>query len=255
MEFTRLIADQIFPVLLIFARVGTALMIMPGFGETFVPARVRLLIAVAIAFVMSGPLGPTLPSQPAGVSELGLLIGGEVLVGAFIGTIARIMVSTMDTAGTIISTQTGLSSAQLFNPGFQTTGSIVGVMLTLLAVVLIFATNLHHLLLMAVYDSYSLFRPGQQLATGDMAELMGRVLSSSFLIALQLSAPFVILGLLFAIALGVMAKLMPQVQVFFVSMPIQLLGGIAIIGVVLSAAMLWFLRYFEDGMHAYLLPR
>jgi flagellar biosynthetic protein FliR len=114
--------------------------------------------------------------------------------------------------------------------------------------VLIFATNLHHLAIGAIQGSYTLLPPGAPLPTGDMAELTVRLVSGSFLLGLQLAAPFLILGFAVNAAMGLLARMMPQLQVFFIAAPINMITGFLLMGLIVGAMMTLFLNYFATQM-------
>lgn len=249
-----LITGDLFSLIFVFARIGAAVMLLPGFGEVFVPGRVRLLLAVGITVVVTPVVGPYVPATPAGLLGMFAAIGHELVIGLFLGAMARIMVSALHTAGTIIGFQSSLSNAQLFDPVNANQGSLMGSFLNVLGVFLIFATNLHHLMLMAVIDSYSLFMPGSAIPVGDFSDVASRVLSRSFLLAMQMAAPFIVMGMLFYLGMGLVARLMPQVQIFFIAMPIQLFLGFMVMAMTLSASMMWFLGTFQNTFQGVLFP-
>ncbi|HYC02423.1 MAG TPA: flagellar biosynthetic protein FliR [Azospirillaceae bacterium] len=240
-----LITGQLFAFLLVFTRVGAAFLVLPGVGETFVSARIRLLLALTTALVVTPVARPLLPAQPTEPALLTLLITAEVMVGIFIGTIARTMLAAMETAGSIISNAVGLSAAQSFNPAMAAPGNAVSALLGIVAILLIFAADLHHLMIMAVVGSYDVFRPGMQLPVGDFSQHLTRVFSESFLVGLQLSAPFVVIGLVFNLGLGLVARLVPQIQIFFIGIPIQIGGGLLLLAAGMTALMLFWLAAFQ----------
>ncbi len=150
---------------------------------------------------------------------------------------------------------TGLSNAQIFNPAIATQGSLPGFFLLNIATLLLLITDLHHLLIRALIDSYSLFPPGAPLPLADFADAISTVISHSFQLAVQLSSPFIVLGLLFYLVMGIMARLMPQLQIFFVALPIQVVMGLVVLSLVLSGAMLVFLEYYGANIGSYVIPR
>jgi flagellar biosynthetic protein FliR len=106
-----------------------------------------------------------------------------------------------------------------------------------LGITMIFATDLHYLIIGALNDSYRLFAPGTPLLTGDVAQLITRTVAGAFSIGIQLSAPFLVFGLLFNLGLGILSRLMPQMQVFFIGLPLSILLGFLILLVVVGAMM------------------
>ena len=249
-----LLTDDIFALAFVFARIGAALMLLPGFGEVFISARIRLLLAVGITLVVTPVVGHTVPPTPEGPFAMFAALGREIVIGLFFGAIARMMVAALHMAGVIIGFQASLANAHLFDPMNAGQGSLIGSFLNVLGVFLIFATDLHHLMLIAIVDSYSLFVPGASLPIGDFSETAARVLAQSFAVAMQISAPFMVMGMLFYIGLGLLARLMPQVQVFFIAIPIQLVLGFLVMAGTLSAGMMWFLGSFQNTFQSILLP-
>ena len=234
--------------LLIFARVGTMLMLMPAFGESLIPTRMRLSFALMFTIVLFPLISPELPALgTSNIFGLISLLIQEIIVGLILGSIGRFVISGTQTAGTVIAFQLGLSMAQTADPtqnGLQ--GAIIGNFLSLVGIMLIFATNLHHLVLAAVYESYNTFEPGGLLMIGDTAELALNIVASSFIIGVQMAAPFIVFGLVFYLGLGILGRLMPQVQVFFVAMPANIGIGLILFAFLLTMMMSWYLLYFEE---------
>lgn len=249
-----LLAGEVYSFLLVFIRIGAAMSVLPGFGDALVLPRVRLLLALLIAFLITPIVGPMLPPVPSSPIALGLLAFGETIIGLLLGWIARFLLTAVDIAGMIISFSIGLANAQVFNPAFATQGSLVGSFLTVTALVLIFVSDLHHLMLTAIVDSYTLFVPGEIPPMGDVADLAARLVARSFQIGAQIAAPFIFIGLIFYLGIGLLARLMPQVQIFFIAIPIQILLGTVVMSIVLSALMLYWLNSFHDGLAAFLTP-
>jgi flagellar biosynthetic protein FliR len=252
----QLVVGQVYTFMLVFVRVGTAMMIMPGVGDGFVPERVRLLFSLAFCVVLTPIVGSTLPEfTGAGLSFI-LLLLGEFIMGLFMGTIARIFMAALDTAGMLMSTQIGLANAQIFNPAFATQGSIMGAFLSITGALLLFATNLHHVLLSALMDSYQTFPPGRMAMafTGDMADAIAMAVTRAFAIGLYMSMPFMVVTTMVYVAMGVLSKLMPQLQVFMVSMPVQITLGLLTFMLCGSAAMLYWLGHYEAAIQVFASP-
>jgi len=242
------LTTQVLAFALCFARVGAAVMIMPGLGDSFTPERIRLHIAVAMTLVLFPLVVPYLPAEIPGTFLLFTIIVMEFIIGLFFGTIARILMTALDTAGMVISTSSGLANAQVFNPSLATQGSLVGAFLSVTGVVILFALNLHHLLIMGIMDSYELFPLGGIPDTGSMAELMAKMLSTSFAIGVKIGAPFIVLTLLIYVGMGVLSRLMPQVQVFLLALPLQILLAIILLMFTVTAIFTYWGAQFEDSM-------
>lgn len=248
----ELIPAQTFAFMLVFARVGGMVMLMPGFGEMAVSPWIRLGLAVAISAVIYPLVGASLPVTPPVAVGLAFAVGTEAMTGVFIGGMARLLLSALHVGGTVIAFQTGLAAAQGFDPAQQSQSAIVATFLTLIGVNLIFATNMHHLLLRAMVDSYSIFTPGNLPPVAQFSELAIATTAKSFAMGIQLASPFLVFGLIFNVGLGLIARLMPQLQVFFIAAPAQIMLGFTILAAVLSSTMMWFLDHFEAGMSPFL---
>jgi flagellar biosynthetic protein FliR len=239
--------------LLVFSRVGAMVMLLPNLGEHGIPARVRLLLAVAIAFCMTpGVAGAYHDTAPTTSAGLVILIAQEVTVGILVGSMARIIMSSLNVAGTLIATQTGLAYAQTLDPTQGTQGAVMGNFLSLLGTLMVFLTNLHHLAIGAIAGSYKMLPPGGHLPTGDMAQLTINLVSGSFALGFQLAAPFLVFGFAVYAGLGLLAKLMPQLQIFFVAVPINIACGFLIFLAMLGAMMTIFLNFYAAQMAVFL---
>lgn len=245
---------ELFVVLLVFVRVGAALMLLPGFSEPYVSPRARLLLALLISIIIAPIVRENLPPQPASALALFLLVLGELVIGFFLGTVTRLFIATMATAGMIIAFMSSMANALVDDPSSAQQGSIVGSFLTTVAVLVMFLLDLHHVMLMAIADSYTLFRPGEALPLGDISEMVTRVVSKTFLLAFQLSAPFIAVGTVFYLGLGILGRLMPQVQIFFVAMPMQVALGFIILFLSLPVMMGWYITQFRETLMPFLAP-
>lgn len=157
----------------------------------------------------------------------------------------RIAVSALQTAGVVIANAMGLGFAMQVDPSQGQQGAVIGSFLVLLGIAIIFATDLHHLVIAAISDSFAVIRPGVLPASGDAAQFLTGVMSRAFLVAIQLSAPFLVFALVFNIGLGVLSKLMPQMQVFFVAMPVTIGIGFLILLLVVGAMMAHYAGHLE----------
>jgi flagellar biosynthetic protein FliR len=231
--------------MLMFARIGTMIMLLPGLGEMSVPTRMRLVVALVLTAVMLPLHRPAYAIDLRSLGPVVLALGEELLIGAVLGLTARLTISALEVAGSIVAQQLGLGFVTAVDPTQGQQGMIVGNFLTMLGITVLFATNLHHLVIAALNDSYALFRPGEIPLAGDVAALVTRTTAGAFRIGVQLSAPFLVFGLLFNLGLGVLSRLMPQMQVFFVGVPASILVGFLILLLVIGAMMSTFHDYLE----------
>ena len=242
----------IFAFLLCFVRVGTAVMIMPGLGDSFTPQRLRLMIALGLSLVLFPVILPKLPNPLPETTLLMSLIVMEFIIGLFFGTVARVFMMALDTAGMLVSLQSGLGNAQLFNPAFAAQGSIMGAFFSVTGVLILFATNMHHFLIYGVVGTYEMFPVGGVPDTASMAELMSRAVSASFLVGVQIAIPFLVVTMMLYIGMGVLSRLMPQVQVFILSIPVQIIVSLLTLTLTLTAIYIFWIEKFEAGMSYFL---
>lgn len=240
----------VFTFFLVFARVGSAVMLIPGFGESFVPPRMRLMIALGLSLVIAPVVASGLPKLPGDAITMFLMLGGEIVVGLFLGMVARFIFYALQTAGMIIAYQTGLANALVADPTTSAAtvsqGAIFGAFLGIVGVVVIFDSGLHQLILGSVVDSYAVFVPGHLPPLGDFSNVAARVVSDSFDLAMRMAAPLMVVALIFYLGLGLLGRLMPQMQVFFVALPLQISIGLLVLGLSITAVMIFFLHSYGE---------
>jgi flagellar biosynthetic protein FliR len=159
-----------------------------------------------------------------------------------LGLSVRMVVGALQTAGNIVAQQLGLAFAMSVDPAMGGQQAAIGNFLTLLGITLIFAADLHHLALTAIGDSYTFLPPGGVPEVGDAAMLAIRAVGRSFALAVQIAAPFIVFAMLFNLGLGVLSRLMPQLQVFFLALPATILIGMLVLLAVVGVMMAVFLE-------------
>lgn len=245
---------QTFAYLLVFARVGAALALLPGFSAAYVTVRVRLIFALALTLVVQPVVSHTLPALPDSPAALALLVAAEVTVGSFIAVLARIVVGALQVAGTFIAYFSSLANALVQDPVADQQTSTISGFLGTVGLVLIFVSDLHHLMLRAVVGSYDRFPAGTMLPTDGFAEAVTAAVAASMVIGLQLSAPFLVVALVYNVGLGLLGRLMPQLPVFFFGMPIQISFQIWAMALTISGIMLVFLNQFREAVSPFAGP-
>lgn len=239
-------AQQVFAAGLVFARIGAVIMLLPGLGETLVPPRIRLSFALASTLMIFPLIGGTVPPIPSGAADLGLAVIKEVLIGLLIGSILRLFMVSLSAAGEIVSMATTLSFSQTANPMQAQPSTSLGTFLGMIGIVLIFATNLDHLFIAAIVNSFELFPFTRDIPVADAGQLAVQTVSRSFGLGLQLAAPVVVFSLILNVATGLVGRVMPQFQVFFVATPLMVLGGLSIFALSLGViGMVWIDRFRE----------
>ncbi len=239
---------QLFTCLMVFTRIGTCLMILPGIGDVYVMPRTRLLLALSISVITTPMVMDTMPAVPGSPLILTGMLVAEMLTGALFGSIVRMMLSTMNTAGTIIANQSSLAIASIFEATAGVQTAIVSNFFTISALALFFILNLHHLVLAAIIQSYDVFAAGQFLNLGDGSDLLARTLADAFLLGVQFSCPHILFSLIFYLAGGVMSRMMPSFQVFYVMMPPQVMLALLLLIVIIAPMMTVYTSYLESHL-------
>ena len=224
--------------LILFARVGAVLMLLPVFSEEGVPGQIRLLIGLGMAIGLWGLLGPRIPAGAAGVLPSTIIT--ELLVGFAIGAIVRIMFLAAVMAGSLVSLQVGLSAAVIFDPSQGGQTPLLGKFVAVAAAVVCLSVGIHHLWIGAIIRSYDMFPVGGLPPANDFAQLAIRTVTHSMALGLSLAAPLIVYGIVFNAALGLMARLAPAIQIFFIAQPLNIMLGIALFATVLGTMLATF---------------
>lgn len=238
--------SQLWAFFLIFCRVGSALMVLPGFGEVYVSPRIRLLFSLTFSLLLTPMLQARIPELPASAVAMGIMIGSEVLVGAFMGLVARAILMALHVAGNVIASQSALAVASMFDPASGAQSAVISNLLMMTAVVLFFSLNLHHIVLATLVHSYDMFEAGNVPSVDDMNILHLRIVADAFALGVALSAPHIVISLLFYLAGGLMTRLMPNFQVFFVMMSPQIMIAFFLLMAVAPLILGLFANYMED---------
>jgi flagellar biosynthetic protein FliR len=240
---------SLFHFIQVFARLAPILVVIPGFGQIAVTPRNRLLIAVA-ATLLVAPIIPTqLTIEVLDFLKILPILLFEVITGIFIGMVGRILLSMLDFTGNIIGFMSGISSATLFNPTLEDQSHIVSVLLTTAGVALLVALDLHHVMLKALIASYNTINYTSLTYSmtehfADFVEILIKATTNMFAVGLQLTSPFILIGVILQGAMGLLSRLVPQIQVFFISLPLQILLGWVMLLLLVTTVLIIFQKHF-----------
>jgi flagellar biosynthetic protein FliR len=233
-EFLQALPGLAFAFVLVLARVGAALMLLPGLGEADMPMMVRAGLAMSVSFLLLPVVAPLVGAPPDDVMALAGMVLAEVVTGLWIGWLARMVVLALPVAGQLMSYMLGLSNVLQPDAELGAQATALGRMLALVAPVAILASGLYAPALAALAGSYRLVAPGALVPAGDLTETALGSVAQGFALALRLAAPFVLASVVWQISIGLMARLVPRLQVYFVAMPAQIIGGVAIFAALIS---------------------
>jgi flagellar biosynthetic protein FliR len=246
----ELLPQTVWAIGLVFARIGALMMLVPGIGDQFVPARIRLMVALFLSFVIAPVIAARVPAIPEAPAMMAAMLVGEIIIGLAIGLATRMLYSTLVTAGAIAAMQTGLAMASAMDPTQGTPNAVFGSFLAILGTALVFQTGAHAWFITGAAATYQNFAPGAALQWGDMAEYVTTTFSKSFALAIQITAPLLLFGIVFNIALGIINRVAPAIQVFFIAQPVQILLGIALFLITISGGMMVWLDAVADAGRA-----
>ena len=222
--------EWLWPAFLVFLRIGAMMALLPAFGETVIPARIRLVLSLAFSAI-------TLPAVAAQIGTVKGLpaMATEVVIGLMLGIGLRLFVFALHIAGEIAAQSTSL--AQVFaGPGAEPQPAI-GNVLTMAGLAIAMATGLHVRAAMLMILSYELFPVGQFPDSSDATAWGVERTAQAFALAFSLAAPFVLAAAVYQLALGVINRAIPQLMVFFVGAPLLTAGGLVILALVAVPAL------------------
>ena len=248
----ELLSLEIYKYMLIFMRLGSALMLMPGFMSSYVNMRLRLSIALALSFVLLPFLNEFLPAPSADFLANLKICGFEILYGLFMGLVMQFLYSALNLCGNFAGTAIGFSNAQVFNPSSQTQSIVLESFFSIIALTVIFISDLHHMMISAVIDSYNIFPVGGPLPLDDFANFLSQALGKSFTMGFKLASPFIAFTIIFYVGMGLVSRLMPQLNIFFLSLPLQIYLGLGLLFITIPAIIFWFINYYENNLHHFL---
>lgn len=227
-----------------FCRIGACFMVLPGFSGGRVPMQIRLFLSIAISIAVLPLLWDTIYPQVKvnNPSYIGLIFG-EMFIGFAMGMVARIIILSLQFAGTAISMMIGFNALPSQGVMEMDPESDLTTIITLSAITLLFLADFHHLTIRALVDTYQFMPMGERIDFRMALVTITDALSQTFILMLRLASPFIIYGLIFNLAIGMVNKLAPQIPIYFISIPFILAGGLILFYWGLSE----FLSLFVDG--------
>ena len=229
-----------FQVMLVLARIGGAVMLLPGLGEAALPPMVRAAIAVAFTALLFPLLLPNLPAAPSGVFQTFAMLGAELANGLWLGWLARLVVLSLSMGGEVIAAMLGLTNVLVPDAALGPGTPALGQLFSVAAAALVLASGLYAIPLTALVQSYHLIPPGNLLPAADSTRVAVQAVGASFALAVRIGGPFLLASIVWQIGLGLASRLVPQVPIYFVSLPGQILGGFVLLaGLAATLSALW----------------
>jgi flagellar biosynthetic protein FliR len=226
-----------FAFVLLMSRIGAAMMLLPCFGEAQVPRMVRLGWAFATTVLLLPGVAPTIPAVPELGSQAAFMVAAEILTGIWLGWLARLLLLALPIGGQFIAYMLGL--ANVLQPDAELGGEATPIsqLFALAAPLVLLVSGLYAVPLAALAGSYEVIPAGAMLPAADSAGTAARAVTASFALALRIASPFLLLSIVWSISTGLLARLVPRLQVYFAVMPAQIIGGVALLAI-LAATLL-----------------
>ena len=214
---------------LVLARVSGMFLLAPVFGARIAPVRVRgalaLFIALAMMPLLSPERGEALVAIMAPLSMLGI-VAGEVMIGSVIGLASQFVFGGMQLAGQLGGIQMGTGLSNLVDPQTGNRLTTMAQWANVVALLVFLAIDGHHHLIRAVAESFDLVTIGNGMPAADGIGMLLTLAGSMFVIALKIASPVMLLVLMVNAAMGVLAKVIPQLNVFIVGFPLNVAAGL-----------------------------
>lgn len=239
-----------FGFVLVLSRVAGCVMLLPGFGEAELPAPVRAGFAAVLTALLLPVIQAGLPPPPAAPAGALAMVLAETLVGLWLGWLARLVLLTLPLAGQIAASMLGMTNVIQPDPMLGPQNTALARLFGLVAPVLVLATGLHALPLAALAGSYTVFPAGSPMPAADGMQVVVDAVAASFAFGLQLAAPFVLASIVWQVGLGVLARLVPQLQVYFAALPGQILGGLLMLGLFAASLLETWREHASDAFTA-----
>jgi len=225
-------SEQAFLYTLVFLRVSAFLVMIPVIGERTVPVRIKGGLAILISLLVSPVINADLNRLYEGgeIFTLSIAMIDEIMIGVIIGLITRIIFAGIQFAGEMIGIQIGFSIVNVIDPVSSTQVSIIAEFQYLIALLIYLAVDAHHTLIFAIADSYRIISPFSLDFSGLLVKQILILSKELFILAIKISAPVMAVLLFTNVALGVVARTVPQINVFIVGFPLQITVGLIVFG-------------------------
>ena len=221
-------AAQLLVFILVLVRVSGIIATAPVLGSNSIPMQVRVVLALVLALILQ-PFTPALIVHPDQPSEYLLLIAGELLIGLVLGMVGQILFAAVEFAGTVVGFQMGLSMANVFDPQSQAQISLIGQFERMFATLIFVAMDGHLVVVQAIVRSYDLLPPGGANFSDSLTQEMIRLSAGVFTLGFQLGAPLITALFLANLTMALLARSVPQIQIFIVGFPLTLLLGFMVL--------------------------
>lgn len=228
---------------LVVGRIAGLFSAIPLFGGKVVPTRFKAALVMAMALVLYPVIRQQLPTLPTDSLSIGILVIRETLIGLTLGIISQVIFAAVEFCGNLVGMQMGISISALFDPNTQANVPTMALFQGILAMLLFVSLGVHHIFIRAIVESYEILPVGAWHMSGELTQFFIDSIGGIFILGVKLAAPVMVALLATSVALGIMARSFPQMNIFMVSMPLNIGIGFLVLGLSLLA----FLRTLENS--------
>jgi len=232
--------EQFIGFVLVFLRISATISVGPVLGSQSIPPQIKVFFSLFLTIVFLPMIKVDAGLTGLGMRELAPLAIKEVFLGLFLGFNAKLIFESFQIAGRLISAQMGLGMANLIDPESGAPVTPIGNIYSMLAIVFFLSFNGHHFVISALYKSFDL-SPVSSLRMISIAgqQKMLSILNELFVIGVKLAAPSIATLFLIEACMGIMARIVPQMNIFFIGLPIRL--GVGLFVVIASFSLFYIL--------------
>lgn len=220
--------------MLVLSRVAGLFAALPVFGGHSLPLRIKVVTILMITLVCFPALSVSVPQVPTDAFSLALLALSEIMIGLTLAFVTQIVFSAVEFSGQILGMQMGLTISSIIDPSRGTQTQLMSVVQTLFATLMFLALDIHHLFIRAILDSFKVIPLGGWHLNGELIAFLVQRTADIFIIGIRLAAPVMVALLLTTVALGIMSRAFPQMNVFMISMPLNIGLGLIVLGMTLT---------------------
>jgi len=238
----------LYPFFITLVRLTGIFLTVPVYADKAVSAKVRLSIALVFSIALAPIVSEYVPTIPKSVGLLILVVLGEFLIGLLLGFGAKLFMLAINIAGDFMAAMMGLQAASMMDPRSQTNTTTLSSMLSLIALAAFLALDFHLYMIRIFIESYNIIGFNKALGLGEVAMAIIATISKVTILGVKIASPIVVTNFIVNCALGVLNRLVPQIHVFFISMPLTMLVGIFILVLSIASMLILFTEEIEDNL-------
>lgn len=242
---------QIFYHGLVFTRLASILLIVPAFGSLYIPSQIRIIFAFVSTLLLTPVLQKYLPVPTEDLFSTVKIIALEILYGSFLGAVFLFTTVSYHIAAAVITQALGLNASLAFDPATNQQSSSITNFFSVIYTTLFFIMGLHHYIIYALIQSYIYLVPGGEIFMEDMLFEKLKILQKASLIGIQLASPFLLFSITIHSVMGILGKLSPRLQIFFLAIPIQIFLGLIVLSVAIGSLFILALQFSDEQLAPY----